>query len=207
MNTMIDLLPGEDRVNKQVLNLPDLPQSSFSHVPEKSDYERLVGRSINILKDPRWGLEGMIPNCEMRVVDDPRWASGCVCVISMDWIKGKPLSDMKVLEPGVSGQLAGFLAKCSKMAEITRREVGYPILPDLLGGVRHAHDEFRNFVVESETNKLYFVDVYPLAEIDSWVARRKYSKALKTAAKKTGSEEVMVVVESLAAMIGGSGRK
>lgn len=200
LNTMV-LVPKEGRVHKQVTNLPDLPGSGFSCIPEKSDYERLVGRSINFLKDERWGLDNMIPSCEMKVVDDPRWASGCVCIISMDWIKGQPLSEMRRLSANVGSQLAYFLERCTKMAEVTKKEAGYPVLPDLLGGVHRAHDEFRNFVVEDGSNKLYFVDMYPLAEISSWVARRKYSKVLRRAAERTACEEVVVAARVLASKI------
>lgn len=197
LNTMLFRKLGEKSVRKQVIELPDLERSGFSHVPERQDYERLVGSSIEFLMEPRWGIADSIPNCQLVITDDSRWASGCSCIVNMDWIEGRSLSGMDRVDEVVAGQLVKFLDKCGEMAEVTRKEAGFPVLPDLLGGVNRPKDRFWNFVVENDTKRLFFVDVYPLAVLDSFVKRRRYKGALGKAARATGSVGVGRAVEGL----------
>lgn len=186
--------PERRIVTKRIIHLPDFAWG-INKIPTVDDYSCLVGESINFLFYPCWGLGSMIPPCQLRIIADPHYSSGCSCFIEMDWIEGCPLCFMTKPAPAVFSQLADFLGKCVFMAQ-KGKENRRMVVPDLLGGVRHPHSEFRNFVVESATGCLYFTDVYPLAKIEGRY-RGRYRKALAKAALKTENQEVIQASQRL----------
>lgn len=191
-------------VHKRITRLEDYC-GEFNDVPDKSDYELYVGGSIDFLKQERWGLNSFIPDCSCRIEKSLKTTSGWACFVDMDLIHGVPLSGISRVSENVAWQLVEFLAKCSKMAEVTRLESGCIILPDLLGGIRHPKGQFINFIVENGSGKLWFVDVYPLAKLGtgwtSYLTRKRYSEALMEAAMLSGSPQVEEQAQKLKKVI------
>ena len=192
----IDRQTGE--IHKLVTRLPDL-EGAFA-LPTRDGYRRLVGKSIDLLTDKRWGFAEMIPRCSLRIIESERMTGGCECWLDMDFIEGQKLSQMENIPKSVADQLEAFLNGCVTMAKTTRKEFKRIVIPDLLGGVLKPHNKFRNFIVEDSTNKLYFVDVYPLARF----GRRKlssrkmrYKHCLTQAAQSIGHPGVVAAVERL----------
>lgn len=178
----------------------------LNNMPEAEDYRREVGWAIAILKEESFELGKFLPQCELRIENGP---GGDECYMDTQYIKGQRLEEIHQPSPEVSLQLADFLAKCTKMAEVTKAG-GRIILPDLLGGVEESYPEFRNFVVEEETSRLYFVDLYPLAELENefwsfwgfWpfgarVIKEKYRKNLEKAGQKVGDSQVLDATRAL----------
>ncbi|MFA5932688.1 MAG: hypothetical protein WCV81_00310 [Microgenomates group bacterium] len=162
----------------------------LTHVPEAEDYKERVGWAIEVLEDEAFGLKEFLPKSELIIEEDLKGES---CYIDSKYIKGERLEDIVDPNEAVVSQLVEFLTRCIKMAEITKKS-DMIILPDLLGGVEKPNPEFRNFIVEEETDKLFFVDFYPLAilgtGISAWGKRRKYRQNLENAAKKMGDDRV-----------------
>ena len=188
-------------IHKRVGQLPDLIRS-LNQVPEEVDYQRLVGGSIALLKDPRWGLREMTPDCSLRIEKDERMVSGFACWVDMELIEGRLISQMTDVPEEVSAQLAQFLKGCVQMAKTTREEQGRVIFPDLLGGVERPAERFENFLIEGGTGKLFFIDVYPLADfsihgLGDVFKKRRYKKAITKASRAVGQPEVVVAVEEL----------
>jgi len=189
-------------IHKRVTQLPDFI-GSFDR-PTPIDYYYLVGRSIGLLMDERWPLAEMIPQCSLRIVENKEMASGCECWIDMNFIEGQKLSQMQVISKNVADQLTAFLNGCLIMAKTTKQEEGKVTIPDLLGGVERPHKRFRNFIVERKTEKLYFVDVYPVAEFGKRklnLTKRRYKQALTQAAQAIGYPKIIAMVEELKATL------
>lgn len=188
-------------IHKRVGQLPDLVRS-LNQVPEEVDYQRLVGGSIALLKDPRWGLRGMIPDCSLRIEKDEKMMSGLACWVDMELIEGRLMSQMTEIPEEVSAQLAQFLRGCVQMAKTTKEEQGRMIFPDLLGGVERPAKRFENFLIEDGTGKLFFIDVYPLVDFSKHrlgdiLKKKRYQQALTQACQAIGQPEVVVAVEEL----------
>ncbi|MGI5825912.1 MAG: hypothetical protein ACOX50_00705 [Patescibacteria group bacterium] len=197
-----DIIISQDgKAHKRVVRVPDY-LGSLNDCPDASDYERLVGGSINFLQNPRWGVQEMIPPCTLRLEEAKANFSGVECWIDTVWIKGIPLSQMMSVPNSVAEQLAFFLKKCKDMA-CEGKTHGEIVIPDLLGGVSDPQTTFQNFVVEEETGKLYFVDVYPLAEFPKGFSLLKYQyrPRLNKAAQKIGHPHVIQAARELAAAI------
>lgn len=192
----IDRKTGQ--IHKRVAELPDFI-GGFD-LQTLSDYHYLVGRSIDLLKDERWSFAKMIPQCSLRIIKNERMGSNCECWIDMDYIEGQKLSQMRNVPENVAEQLAEFLSGCVTMAKTTKKEIGKVIIPDLLGGVRKPHSRFMNFIVERGTERLFFVDVYPLAELSRGKLnprKIRYKRSLTEAAHAINHPGVVAAVEKL----------
>lgn len=192
----IDRKTGQ--IHKRVARVPDFI-GGFDH-PTSIDAYYLVKRSIDWLTDEGWSFVGMIPQCSVRIVESKGMGSDSECWIDMDFIEGQSLSQMRKVPGNVANQLAEFLNGCVMMAKATKKEIGKVIIPDLLGGVQKPHDKFMNFIVEKETGKLFFVDVYPLAEFGrGWfgLLKKRYKSSLTEAARAVSHPGVVAAVERL----------
>lgn len=160
-STTGEVVVDQNIYSKRVTCLVDY-FGGLNGIPDRYDYERLVGGSMQLLYDKRWGLWQMIPASELRLVDNPSMCSGCECWIDMARVDGRLLSS--VVDPceKVKNQLSFFLGESVKMASFTRKELGVSYIPDLLKGSERPRDWFVNFMID-DSDKLWFVDVYPVA--------------------------------------------
>lgn len=172
-------------VRKLVSKLPYyyLSPNAF---PNEDNYRLCVGAGIDFLMQPRWGMTDSIPDSSLRITKTLSTTGDCECWIDMVLIEGVPLSEQVNVSNEVADQLADFLSKCVRMAKMAKKEQGLIVLPDLLGGVHDPRNRFANFIVEHGSDKLFFVDNYPLAALEtgwsSYLDRRRYNQALTKAA-------------------------
>ncbi len=134
---------------------------------------------IGFISNPRWGVEfrNILPDfIEAKVVENHYITSGYEVHIKTNFIKGQPLSSMSSLPQHQAHQLAIFLEGSARMVRSSREEQGILWLPDLLGGGIKPHDRFNNFIIEDDTQKLKFVDLYPVVELPAGFDFRRYRK-------------------------------
>lgn len=187
----VEIDPDQGLVRKRISHLPDFT-GGLNTLPDARDYENYVGRSIKFLKNPRWGLQDMIPPCEVRVLPSNKTTSGFECWVDMKLIRGQYLSRMERVPENIASQLEFFLKGCVQMAIAAKEEARSVIIPDLLGGIQSPTDRFRNFIIDSE-GKLHFDGVYPLAEfggITDASKRSRYRKSLRAAGNHVNNPDV-----------------
>lgn len=205
---------GSRVIRKSIWRLPEFDKERWES-PDPSTYNRLVGGSIQLITDPTWGFRTMLPaHITYRLETTPISTSGYQAIIEMDFIDGQPISSIGSLSLDASSQLSVFIRGSTTMAATTRKESGKILLPDLLGGVAHPYDTFQNFIVEKGTGKVYFVDVYPLAEVprrlliprglDIIGTRPGYLHHLMLAAQATASDNVIAATRKLVQTIQGN---
>ncbi len=191
-------------VRKKIGKLDDF-HGSLNDIPDRKDYQLYVQGSVDFLKSQKWGIEDSIPKTTVRLEGNEQKASGCDCWVDMDLIEGSPLTKTPFISEHIADQLADFLAKCIVMAEATRKEFGCIILPDLIGGVYHPKGQLTNFIIEQKTNKLWFVDVYPLAKLGagwtSLLTRKKYAQSLADSVKNINHKQVLEQMAKLEKVI------
>lgn len=188
-------------IRKTIRYLSDYDKAHWEQ-PGPDTYERLVVGSTEFLSHRSWNLRPMLPHYIKSWVEKAPYPSDDYqAVIEMSFIEGQPLSSFQDLPQDIAIQLASFIEGSTTMAATTHKETGKILLPDLLGGIVHPHDRFQNFLVETATGKLFFVDTYPLARIpgrrliprklDFIGVRAGYVRHLDVAAQATGRDNVV----------------
>lgn len=170
--------------------------------PDRFTFQRTVGGSVSLITDPRWGFRDLLPdNIDFEIVENPRLSSGYEAHIKADYIEGKSLSSQDTISEFTARQLVRFLEGSSVMAQTTRRNMSVTVLPDLLGGIKNPKDRFCNFIIEKETQKLRFIDLYPLAQLpagfDIWRVRNNYIYHLRLASRYLRNAPIIDATEDL----------
>lgn len=202
LQTPLEISVGEEKgiVRNRINHLQNFPYG-LNTIPEVEDYRREVSRAVSTLQEETFGIKKFLPEYEMRIENH---FEGDVCYIDAQYIKGQKLEAIANPNQEIILQLTEFLNRCAKMAEITKAQ-GRIILPDMLGGVKKPHSEFRNFVVD-DVNKLFFVGYYPLVEFgtgfSAWLKRRRYGRSLEKAGQLINNECVSDAVYALGQTIG-----
>lgn len=143
----------------------------------------------------------MIPDSTFSIYWNPK-EQRYECLIEMTRIKGVPLSMTQEIPASTAEQLTQFLEGSLKMLEASKRKagkLGKYYIPDLLGNTHKPADRFLNFVIEHETNNLFYTDFYPLAEFHNYDYFKKgnYKHKLVKAAIAVGHPAVIEATRDL----------
>lgn len=192
-----------DEDNRKIYKAVALLGEGLNSDCDEDHYQIIIGEAIKFLHRSEWGIGQIIPKCRVITGNDAFLIAQRDCLLETTLIDAEPLSGLSSIDERTTEQLEYFLQRCAVMAKVTKKG-GEIVLPDLLGGVVNPRKDgvFHNFIVEKETRKLWFVDVYPLACLKKRKIRLNYAAVLQKTGERYGGR-VEQATRDLAAVIKG----